>query len=143
MSDYTQPSQKQLFGMLMAWLVALLIVVGAITLALWAFGVFTADIKGRGELVKTNKSAVNRIQKQEMFEQLYADLNGYKAKIGVARDAVEANPSDVNQTNLTGIRQQCIDTVQQYNAEARKITSRDWRSADLPDQQLNQEDYCT
>lgn len=144
MTQYDYPSQPRAFGWIAAWTVGLVVLVGAIMLALWGFGVFTADVKGRGELIKTNKSAVNRIQKQEMFEQLYADVNGYKAKISVARDQVKADPSDsIAQTNLAGVRQQCIDTVQQYNAEARKVTSRDWRSADLPDQQLNQEDYCS
>lgn len=143
MSEYDTPSQPKLFGMLMLWLVGLLLLFGAIAAGLWAFGVFTADIKGRGELVKTNKSAVNRIGKQEMFEQLYADINGYPPKIKVQREAVKADPSEITRTNLVGLQQQCIDTVQQYNAEARKVTSRDWRSADLPDQQLNQEEFCT
>lgn len=142
MSYYEPKTQKALFGNVVAWVVAAIVLVGVISIVLWAFGVFTADVKGRGELVKTNKSAVNRIQKQEMFEQLFADINGYKAKIAVARGAYHQNPTDTNQTNLVGVQQQCIDTVQQYNAEARKVTSRDWRSADLPDQQLNQEDYC-
>lgn len=143
MSEYEVPSQPKLFGMGALWVIGIVVLCGVIGISLWAFGVFTADIKGRGDVTRTNKSAVNRIAKQEMFEQLYADANGYKGKISVARDAVKADPSSINNTNLTGIRQQCIDTVQQYNAEARKVTSRDWRSADLPDQQLNQEDFCS
>lgn len=79
-----------------------------------------------------NYDSNNVIQKQEMFQQLYADIQGYKSNIAIARQAYKAQPTSENQTNLVGVQQQCVNTVQQYNAEAKKITSRQWRSKSLP-----------
>lgn len=130
MDEY--PSEKAIVGRVIGYTILGVVLVTLIVVALWAGGVLFAGVKGQGEAYKIKESAVNRIEKQEMFEQLNADIDGYIAKIQLAKQAYARDPSDVNSTNLNGVAQICIDTVQQYNAESRKYTSRDFKSAGLP-----------
>lgn len=116
------------------WVIAVLLFVSVIGVAVWGFGVLTSDVKGRGDAVVKKNSATNRISAQERFEDLYAEIVAADAKIGPARQAYKMNPSPVNQTNLTGLTNYCLDVVADYNAEARKYTSEDFRSTDLPAQ---------
>lgn len=127
---------RKVFGLgVVVWL-TIFVLVAAIGIGSWAASVAFSPVKGAGEAFKQKQSAVNRIQKQEMFEQLTADIDGYVAKISVARAAVTSATSEIDrglrQTELIGITQTCIDAVQQYNAESRKYTSRDFKSAGLP-----------
>lgn len=130
------PSQPRLFGMAAAWIVASIVLIGLIVIALWAFGVFTSDVRGAGGAIKQRNSTVNRVQKQEMFEQIAADYDGYLVKIKVAVKAAASATTDIDkqlrQTELVGLRQTCVDAAQQFNAESRKYTSRVWKSAGLP-----------
>lgn len=104
-------------------------------LAVWGFRVATSDVKGQGDSIITKNSSTNRISAQERFEDLYADIKATDAKIGPAKQAMKADPdSQVAQTNYTGLVNYCLDVVGDYNAEARKYTSADFRSIDLPAQ---------
>lgn len=109
-----------------------LILFVVLIVAIWGFGIWFAGPQGQAGAYKKKVSATNRVQKQEMFEQLNADIDGYVAKIDVAKAAVKADPSEFNKINLVGAEQQCIDTVQQFNAESHKYSSRDWKSTHLP-----------
>ena len=125
-----------LFGVGAAWLIGLVVLGGAVSVGLWAFGVFASDIEGAGGAIKQRNSTVNRVQKQEMFEQLAADYDGYLVKIGGLVLAVKTttDPTDksLRQTELVGLRQVCVDAAQQFNAESKKYTSRVWKSTGLP-----------
>lgn len=100
---------------------------------LWAFGVFTSDIKGQGDAEKTKNSATNRIAAQERFEDLYQDILASDRKLDPAYAAMKAAPdSQVKLTEYTGLVNYCIDVVADYNAEARKFTAEEFRSVDLP-----------
>jgi Rieske Fe-S protein len=131
-SFYENPTERGIVARIIGYTVLAVIVVGIISAALWGAGVLFAGPKGQGEAYKQKESAVNRIEKQEMFVQLNEDFQGFIAKIEVAKQAYQRDPSDVNSTNLTGVTQICIDTAQQYNAESQKYTSRDFKSAGLP-----------
>ena len=122
------------------WLVVLaVILLGPL---MWGLSVVTADLWGRGEVVRQVNDPNNRIFAQEYFEELYADVLGYAVQIQVVAATVEADPTnDKAATDLQGLRLICIDTVQTYNAEARKVTSERFRLADLP-YQLNPEVEC-
>ena len=129
---YIPKTQKALFANGVLWIIGILLLVALIGGAVWGFQVAFASPAGKGGAYRQKESALNRVQKQEMFQQLNADIDGYIAKIGVAKAAVKTSPSEFNRTNLVGIQQQCIDTAQQYNAESHKYTSRDFKSANLP-----------
>lgn len=114
------------------WIGVVLLVVALVSVGVWGFKVATSDVKGQGDAVVQKNSANNRIAAQERFEDLYADIKATDAKIAPARKAVKVNPTTVNQTNLTGLINYCLDVVGDYNAEARKYTSADFRAIDLP-----------
>ncbi len=116
------------------WIGVVLLVVALISIGVWGFKVATSDVKGQGDAIVQKNSANNRIAAQERFEDLYAEITQTDAKIGPAKQAFKANPTAVNQTNLTGLVNYCLDVVGDYNAEARKYTSADFRAVDLPSQ---------
>jgi Tfp pilus assembly protein PilV len=136
MSSFYEPkSQKAFAGNVMLWVIVAVVFVGLIGIGLWAFGVVTAPWKGQGGAFKQQQSATNRVQKQEMFEQIAADFDGYLVKIQIAVQAAKdatGIDKELRQTELIGLRQTCVDAAQQFNAESRKYTSRVWKSAGLP-----------
>lgn len=118
-----------------ASIVAILLMVGT----LWFTGVLFAGPKGAGDAYKTNQSGTNRIAKQEMFEQLYQDIQVADLNVDATYVIQLTDPSYVNKTNYLAAKQQCNQLVGNYNAEARKYTSADWRDNKLPSA-INQED---
>jgi hypothetical protein len=128
--------RRRIVGEVWFWILMVLLVSAVIGIGLWAFGVFTSDIKGAGGAIKQRNSTVNRIQKQEMFEQLAADYEGYIVKIGQLKVVVATTSDKVDKglrtTELLGLQQICVDGAVQFNAESKKYTSRVWKSAGLP-----------
>ena len=103
----------------------------ALASAVWGLRVATAGIYGRGEARVRIESSTNRIEKQQLFEQLWADIRRYDEQIAiVAADATSSHQAD----NLLGLKLICITAVEQYNAEARFVSSEQFRAADLPEQ---------
>jgi hypothetical protein len=123
-------------GLGVGWilLIALLVIGGVTSAVIWGIGVATSGVKGAGDAVKINNSAENRIEKQEKFEKLFAGVEANKEKVALHKGIVEANPDDKTaKQTLAGVQSACISSVNQYNAEARKVTSMDWKAADLPE----------
>lgn len=116
------------------WIIA----IGVLGLIIGGF-FFTANVllapaKGAGGVIIKNNSAENRIEKQEQFEKLMAKVDTNKALVAQHTKNVAANPTDKQaQMVLSGVQSACVASVEQYNAEARKVTSMDWKAADLPD----------
>lgn len=121
------------------WVLAAVLGVLAVIALVWGATVLAAGPQGAGDAHKTNQSGSNRIAKQEMFEQLYADIQTSDQNLTTLHEAMVADPSYVNKTNYTAMRLQCTQLVQNYNAEARKFTSQDWRDNKLPSA-INQSD---
>lgn len=136
MSDIYGVSRKRLVGETWFWIAVVVVIVAVIGIGAWAFGVFTSDVRGAGGAIKQRNSTVNRVQKQELFEQLAADYDGYLVKIGQLKLVVSTTSSEVDKelrtTELLGVQQICVDAAQQFNAESKKYTSRVWKSAGLP-----------
>ena len=117
----------------MVWIVVVVVFVGLLSVALWAFGVFSSPIKGQGDAFKTKNSGTNRIAAQERFEDLHADILATDRKLDAAKAKAKAAPdSQVAQTEYVGLTNYCIDVVGDYNAESRKYTAQDFKSIDLP-----------
>jgi hypothetical protein len=121
-------------GYLLAWAVGITLIVGVISVGVWAFGVKTSDIKGRGDATKIHNSATNRIFAQQHFEDMYAEINDRDVpNLKSARAALKQAPHDqARQINVTGVQQICNQDVADYNAAARKFLERDFKAADLP-----------
>jgi hypothetical protein len=119
---------------------------------IWGFRIATSDAKGKGDVELERNSAENRIRSQAFFEQSFQDIKKFDTQIGDAQkaydDFVANNPKPTaedlvaaqiygqqinsRQVTLTGLQQQCQNTVADYNAEARKTLASKWRSDELP-----------
>jgi predicted lipid-binding transport protein (Tim44 family) len=118
------------------WLLVIILgVLGLLTGAIfWGIGVATSNAKGAGDTIIKNNSVENRTEKQEKFEKLFAKVETNKALVAQHTKTVAANPTDKQASMvLSGVQSACVASVEQYNAEARKVLSMDWKAADLPD----------
>ena len=115
------------------WITASTVAIFAIGVLLWGLGVFSAGPKGAGDAYKENQSGQNRVEKQEMFEDLYQDIQAADKGVHGAALAKADDPSFVTRTNYIGAVNYCNGLVAKYDAEARKYTSADWRDNVLPE----------
>lgn len=136
MSSMSDPSPKRILGLsaaVFAGLIAMIVVLTFIGLG-WRY--IIAGPSGAVGAKEQQQNANTRVQKQELFEQLAADYDGYLAKIRIAKNALAAASTDIDkelrQTELVGVQQTCVDTAQQFNAESNKYTAHVWKSAGLP-----------
>ena len=126
------------------------VIIGPVTI--WGFRIATSDAKGKGNVELERNSAENRIRAQAYFEQSFEDVQKFDTQIGDAQRAydnfVADNPKpsaedlvaaqiygqqlNSRQVTLTGLQQQCQNTVANYDAEARKTLAAEWRSPGLP-----------
>lgn len=115
------------------WVVAIILAVLVIVAGLWALGVFSSDIKGRGDAVREKYSAGNRIAAQEGFQADYNEILAADRRIDALWDAWRGNPADrIERINYTGAVNYCIGLVGAYNARAEKFTQQEFRDAELP-----------
>lgn len=137
MSDWREFKQEANRGMRFSigWVLIIILVILAVGGAIWGISVAVSAPKGVGDAVIKKNSAENWTAAQARFEDLYADIQASDRKIQVARSAVETAPNDKTaQQTLQGVQSACISFVGEYNAEARKFLSEEFRSADLPAQ---------
>ena len=136
MSDLYGISRKRILGEWSFWIVVVIVLLVLLALGGLGWRYVIAGPSGAVGAREQQQDALNRVQKQEQFEQLAADYDGYIIKVAAAKTAVTAttDPTDksLRQTELVGLRQICVDTAQQFNAESKKYTSRVWKSAGLP-----------
>jgi hypothetical protein len=121
-----------------------------IVMILWGFGVITAPWKGQGDAYQQKNSAQNWVAAQKTFHTEFNDVEAYKAKIAQSQKDITAyeiahpqangtpfDPAaqqDANlHTVLTGLQQQCQNTVADYNTNAESYLTESWRDAQLPD----------
>lgn len=125
--------------------IVILVLVGIVTLILVAAGVtifstkvsaYTAKKTLANREVTQVFNPTNALESQAYFESLRANFNGFLVKIVVQKTVVAGDNSPYNQANLAGMRQECIDAAQSYNAAALSISSEAFRTVDLP-YQLN------
>lgn len=156
MSDFDQKWENEIerwdprrVKIVIAAFVALVVLAPA---AIWGIRVATSDTRGAGNVEIERNSAENRVRAQAFFEQSYQDIQKFDVQVVDAQKAydnfIATNPKptadDVvaaqvysqqlnsRQVTLTGLQQQCQNTVADYNAEARKTLAAEWRSKELP-----------
>lgn len=107
---------------------------GVIGVLHWGFGVFTSDLKGRGDAEVIKNDARNRIRAQEGFEKLFTDIQAADRNLTTTASALRAKPNgDLKlETELLGQKHYCAGLVADYDAKARSFTQQDFRAADLP-----------
>lgn len=89
--------------------------------------------KGVGDAIVEKNSSENWTAAQARFEEMYQDILATDKKIVSAHSALQLDPENPTLlTNYQGVVSYCVSVVGDYNAEARKFLSGDFRAADLP-----------
>lgn len=118
---------------IIAWVIIAIVLTAIVIGGFWAFRVATAPVKGQGDAAVQKYSAENWTAAQARFENEYQDVLATDRKIDLAATAAETDPDDQTKADtLQGLQSYCISAVADYNADARKYLSADFRSADLP-----------
>ena len=118
----------------LGWVLLIILVVVAVSAAIWGITVAVSGVKGQGDAVIEKNSADNWIAAQAEFERGYQDILSTDQKIMLAYNNLQTAPDDNTlRTNYTGLQSYCLSAVAEYNANARSYLSEDFRAADLPD----------
>lgn len=119
-----------------AWVIVTVVVALGLVLGagIWALNVGTSDVKGQGDAEIIKNEARNRINAQEDFEKLFAELKAADQRIDVTASALKLKPGgDLKlETELLGQKHYCLGLVSEYNAKARSFSQQDFKAADLP-----------
>jgi hypothetical protein len=131
-----------------------LAVVGCVLLVaaiVWGVTVVVSGIKGQGDSVIKKNSADNFISAQATFERdnetyktflaqikdAKQQLDAFKQEHGTAPNGTPYDPTldqeNNLQTALTGLKQQCQNTVTDYNTKSRSYLSEDFKDNGLPE----------
>lgn len=117
----------------LVWYIVIVLVVLALGAGIWALSVALSGPKGVGDAIIKKNSAENWTKAQAKFEEMYADIEQTDRKITVAATALAADPEDITlKQTYSGTVNYCLEVVGDYNAEARKYLSSEFRSIDLP-----------
>ena len=129
-SDYDEgPSLWKIVGVF----IGVLAVIGVISLGIWGLRVAFAPVKGQGDTIIKNEGVDNRTRAQEKFYTMYNGIVALDANIAVLAATAREHPNDrIARQNVDGQIIACQQAVEAYNAETRKILSRDWRDPELP-----------
>jgi len=102
----------------------------ALSGGIWWLKVATSGVKGRGDVIRQNNDANNRIFSQQHFEDLYAAVVSEDQQL----DIFAGKTDDYSTSTFAGIQAECIRDRAQYNADANKVLLKDWQTPDLPHQ---------
>ncbi len=130
--------EKFSVGKIVGAVIGFFVIIAILMVALWGFGVFTADIKGQGEAYKEIHSKEFRLEAYNYFFNQYHSILGLEGSIdaniamlhSLDKGTKEYNRIMTNIVSLQSLRHQAI---QQYNAEASKdYTAGQFRDNNLP-----------
>ena len=134
-SFYETESEPRWWFGIFGRVVLAIVLLGAISIGLYLFGVFSSGVKGRlDQRVKQNEVG-NRIFQQQHFEDLKAQYDADLAKIPLYKKEA-TDPT--SQTNLLGVVSNCVETATTYNQDSQKVLATDsggtqFKTADLPE----------
>lgn len=128
--------------------IAALLVVTAIVL--WGTGVLGSWFKGKGDAYQQKNSSANWVAAQRNFHQLENSFETFKVQVADAKQTLDdvqkqyptsnGTPYDPGaqqvanaRTVLTGLTQQCQNTVTQYNTDSKSYLTQDFKDAGLPE----------
>lgn len=116
-------------------IILLVLILGAF--GSWAWRYYTAETKGKVEAKEKTESGNYRIYSYDHFYDMYQQVQSYDKKIEIHKKQLEKATSEDERRrirqNLTGLRSQRSDLIQQYNADARKEkTKGKFQPDDLP-----------
>lgn len=119
---------------LLVWIIVIILVVLALGAGIWGLTVATSGVRGVGDGEIRKNSAENWVEAQARFEENYQEYEATLVRIDQFYQVHLDDPDDaVAKTNWVGQQSHCTDVVADYNADARKFLSEDFRAADLPE----------
>lgn len=104
------------------WFVVFAAVLSGITVLGFWIKAELSKPAGKAGVVIQNNDPNNQIVSQTNFGKLYSEIQGYEYTIHHSAD-----PQEVS-ANRAG----CVQAVDEYNAAAQGVTTRDWRDSSLP-----------
>jgi hypothetical protein len=119
---------------------------GIVVIALLCVGGYAAKVawspvKGAGDVIIQQNDADNMIGAQAELQERYQGLEAACTRIGIAKTAADADPGNrILAANYTGLRQQYVALVAEYNAMTQKLLAKNMLG-DLP--QRVQVDNCS
>lgn len=124
------------------WAGLAVLAIGVLACALWAFGVFTSDAKGAGDVHRDQQKAGNREYWSQTFNTEYQQVTADQGNLTVLK-AASTGPGATQQdrANYTGAQLNCRTDVAQYNANASSVLGSPWVPSNLPTQ-LDATTYC-
>lgn len=135
--QWIEPTDQQVYRGARRWVIVAVAALVLLPAIAWGLSVLFSDVAGKGNQKKQINRAENRTFAQEMFRELYEDIQSYDTQITttMAAAAAETDPAEKSRLNsvVLGVRNQCIATVRQYDAEAQKVSKERFRDADLPE----------
>lgn len=136
---------------LLAALVSAVLVVAALVMFIWGLTTNFSYWWGQQGAIQEKNSTQNWTTAQRAFHQEMGDVTAYRGKIKDAFTALndfdkahnlaaenglvgmqDAQTRQGLVTDYTGLKQQCLNTVTQYNTDAQSYLTEDWRGANLP-----------
>lgn len=98
--------------------IVVIVLLLALGIGLWAFGVFTSGIKGTGDLQRQRNSADNRAHWSSVFNGLNQQIGADQQKIIAAKQAAtDPGATRQDQINLNGLIQNCLSNVAEYDGD--------------------------
>lgn len=120
----------------MVWVGAVLAFFAVVGGVIWGVKVATSEVKGRGDATRITNDGRNQINSQEWFAGQHGQILAADQKLDQAKaelDAAIGKPAEsFARTNYTGLVNRCLDMVNAYNAETKKISRGKWLTPDLP-----------
>ncbi len=118
------------------WSVIAVVAVGLIGGGIYWAKVASAPVKGWGDEQIVVNDGRNRVNAQEWFAGKYGFVKGQDAKLAGMKANLEATKGTPDESlwrsSFTGAQNLCLQAIEEYNAEANKVSRGRWRSPDLP-----------
>lgn len=118
------------------WIIAFVVLAGAISGGIWAVKVATSDVRGAGDQARIVNDGRNRVNAQEWFHGQYNEIKSTDKNLdNLQADLAAATTAEDKafaRTNLTGTQNRCNDMVAAYNAETQKVSRGKWLDPNLP-----------
>lgn len=124
------------------WAVLAVVAIGGLSIGLWAFGVFTSDAKGVGDVYRHQQGAGNREHWSATFNGEFQQINADRDNLIVLKAAAAGTGATrQDRTDYTGAQLNCRTDVAQYNADASGVLGSPWIPSGLP-AQITADTYC-
>lgn len=99
----------------------------------YALKVAWSPVKGAGDVIIQQNDADTMIGAQAELQKRYHGLEAACARIGVAKEAADSDPGNrILAANYTGVRQQYVALVAEYNAMTQQLLAKNMLG-DLPE----------